>query len=152
MSTTTEIVAGIAEPIVLSQGLNLVDVDYNKEGSDWKLKVFIENKDGDLTLEHCEKVSKILSEELDRVDPITQSYILEVSSPGLERPLKKPEDYERFKGELIKVKTYGPIEGRKEFKGELILYENNIVKIKEKEGVIKIPFNKIADAHLVVDF
>ena len=152
MNTTKEIVAGIAAPIVLSQGLNLVDVDYNKEGSDWKLKVFIENKDGDLTLEHCEKVSKILSEELDRVDPITQSYILEVSSPGLERPLKKPEDYERFKGELIKVKTYGPIEGRKEFKGELILYENNIVKIKEKEGVIKIPFNKIADAHLVVDF
>ena len=152
MSKTTKDVAKIAEPIVLAQGLDLVDVEYNKEGSDWKLKVFIENLDGDLTLDHCENVSKLLSEELDREDPIAQSYILEVSSPGLERPLKKPEDYKRFLGELVKVKTYGPIGGKKEFEGELIYFEEDIVKIKEEEGVIEIPFNKIADAHLTVDF
>ena len=69
----------------------------------------------------------------------------------MDRTLKDPKDFKRFKGETIEVKTYAPIDGSKEFKGELIMYEDNIVKLKNKKGVIDLPFNKIADAHLVVD-
>lgn len=154
MSKNSEIVKGIAEPIVQSQGLNLVDVEYVKEGSNWILRVFIENKGGDLKINHCETVSKILSKELDLIDPIKNSYILEVSSPGIERPLKTVADYERFTGELVKIKTYVAKNGKKEFIGKLENINNDIVKIKLKEqkGVIEIPLGKIARANLTIDF
>ncbi|MFW6410049.1 MAG: ribosome maturation factor RimP [Halanaerobiales bacterium] len=151
MSKTTETVSDLAQPIVNGQGLELVDVVYQKEGSDWILRVFIENRNGDLTLEDCETVSKMLSVELDEKDPISQSYILEVSSPGIERPLKKPEDYLRFKGEKIKLKTYGPINGNKEFVGILKNFDNGQIYIENNKGVIEIPLKKVAEAHLNVD-
>ena len=152
MSKVVDIVKDLAEPLVKTEGLNLVDVDYQKEGSDWILRVFIENLDGELTLEHCENVSKLLSSELDRKDPIDKHYILEVSSPGIERPLKKKEDFIRFKGELIEVKTYAAIEGKKEFRGKLIDFKDKTVIVDDKKGVIEIPFNKIAHANLTFDF
>jgi len=154
MSKNSELVKEIAEPIVESQGLTLVDVEYVKEGSNWILRVFIENNGGDLNINHCETVSKILSKELDLIDPIKNSYILEVSSPGIERPLKTVADYERFTGELVKIKTYVAKDGKKEFIGKLESINNDIVKIKLKEqkGVIEIPLGKIARANLTIDF
>ena len=150
---TTEIVSQMLEPIVEVEGVELVDVVFVKEGSDWVLRVFIENPEGELNLQHCENVSRLLSEELDKKDPIEQSYILEVSSPGIERPLKKEEDYHRFKGELVKIKTYAPVENKKEFVGTLNGIEDQEVLIELKEeGVIRIPWNKIADAHLTFEF
>ena len=152
MSKVVDIVKDLAEPLVKTEGLNLVDVDYQKEGSDWILRVFIENLDGELTLEHCENVSKLLSSELDRKDPIDKHYILEVSSPGIERPLNKKEDFIRFKGELIEVKTYAAIDGKKEFRGKLIDFKDKTVIVDDNKGVIEIPFNKIAHANLTFDF
>ena len=129
MSRVVSIVKEMAEPLVKTEGLNLVDVDYQKEGSDWVLRVFIENLDGDLKLKHCEEISKLLSAKLDREDPIDKHYILEVSSPGIERPLVKEEDFIRFKGELIEVKTYAAIDDKKEFRGKLIDFEDKKVII-----------------------
>lgn len=153
MGKIADTVSSLAEPLVKAEGLSLVDVDYQKEGSDWFLRVFIENIEGELTLADCENVSKLLSDELDRKQPIEKHYILEVSSPGIERPLNKKEDYVRFKGELIEINTYGPIDGKKEFRGKLNDFKDNKVIIDDaKEGVIEIPFNKIAHANLTFDF
>src|SRR6056297_3326253 len=100
MSKIANKVFKLAEPLIEAQGLELVEVDYLKEGGDWVLRVFIENPGGDLTLSHCEKVSKTLSQQLDDLDPIEDSYLLEVSSPGLERPLKKSEDFKENIGKI----------------------------------------------------
>lgn len=153
MGKTTDIISEIVETIVADYGLSLVDVEYVKEGDNWILRVYIENLEGDLSLEHCEKVSRRLSEILDEKDPITDSYILEVSSPGIERPLKKIADYKRFQGELAIIKTYAPIAGEKEFKGTLAGIEKEQVKIQlEGEKELVIPLARIASAHLTIDF
>lgn len=154
MSKITENIYNIAKPVVESQGLNLVDVEYTKEGSERYLRVFIENLDGDVTLENCEDVSKVLSEKLDQLDPINDSYILEVSSPGLERPLKKKEDFDRFKDNLVFIKTYAPINGNKEFNGILVGRENDnvLIKMEGEDEIINIPLDKISTARLAIDF
>ncbi len=154
MSKYTELVSEIAKPIVSSLGLNLVNVEYVKEGSDWVLRVYIENKDGELSIDYCENVSKMLSNELDKKNFIKNSYILEVSSPGIERPLKTPEDYNNFTGEKVIIKTYATVDGRKEFMGKLMGLKDDIVIIKQKgpKGVVKIPLAKIAHAYLTIDF
>ena len=154
MIKTTEKVKGIAEPIVTAQGLNLVDIEYIKEGANWILRVFIENEKGKLDIDKCKIISKLLSKELDRVNPINNSYILEVSSPGIERTLKHANDYKRFTGKLIKVKTYAPINGKKEITGKLEGINNDVIKINigDKKGVIEIPLNKIAQANLTIVF
>ncbi|MFP4197964.1 MAG: ribosome maturation factor RimP [Halanaerobium sp.] len=139
-------------PIAHSENLNLVDVEFLKEGSDWILRVFLENKDGDLTIEECEKVSRALSVILDEEDPIDKSYILEVSSPGLERPLKTEEDFERFKGELIAVKTFKKINGQKEFIGNLKSFEaEKITLILGDDQEITIDYNLVARANLTFE-
>jgi len=154
MSKITDEVFKIAKPIVKANGLELIELDYLKEGSDWILKVFIDNPDGNLNLDHCEKVSKSLSQELDRCDPIDSSYLLEVSSPGLDRPLKSKKDYEKYIGENILITTYAPYQGSKEFEGKLIDFndKNVIIKTSCDKGVIEIPFSKIANAKLTIDF
>jgi len=154
MIKTTEKVKGIAEPIVTAQGLNLVDIEYIKEGANWILRVFIENEKGELNIDKCKIISKLLSKELDRVNPINNSYILEVSSPGIERTLKHANDYKRFTGKLIKVKTYAPINGKKEITGKLEGINNDVIKINigDKKGVVEIPLNKIAQANLTIVF
>ena len=139
-------------PIAHSENLNLVEVDFLKEGSDWVLRIFLENEDGDLTIEECEKVSRALSVILDEEDPIDKSYILEVSSPGLERPLKTAEDFERFKGELIAVKTFKKINGQKEFIGTLKNFEaEKITLTLENEEEISIDYNLVARANLTFE-
>jgi ribosome maturation factor RimP len=121
-------------PIAHSENLDLIEVEFVKEGSDWILRVFLENKNGDLTIEECENVSRALSAVLDEEDPIDDKYILEVSSPGLERPLKSEADFQRFKGELIAVTTYKKIDGQKEFIGNLIDYKDGKIMIELKDG------------------
>lgn len=113
LGKVAETVTDFVLPIAQSENLNLIDVEFLKEGSDWILRIFLENKNGELTIEECEKVSRSLSMILDEEDPIDKSYILEVSSPGLERPLKTEEDFERFKGELIAVKTFKKLKDKK---------------------------------------
>jgi ribosome maturation factor RimP len=154
MSKIKDKVVKIADPIVVSQGLELIDIEYKKESSDWVLRVYIDNPQGVLSIEDCENVSYILSEKLDRDDPIKQSYTLEVSSPGIERPLKKADDFIRYKGSLVAVKTFLPIEGKKIFKGRILGLEGDLLTLEEENnnGIVNIPLNKISDAHLMVEF
>ncbi len=145
----------IAQPIVDAMELELVDVEFVKEGKNHFLRVYVD-KDGGIDIEDCEKVSEQLSEQLDEQDPIESAYFLEVSSPGVERKLKKREDFERFVGSYVYIKTFEPIDGDKEFFGDIKNFENDevtlVVKIKTQTKEVTIPYKKVANAHLAVSF
>ncbi|MDL1969522.1 MAG: ribosome maturation factor RimP [Candidatus Desulfofervidaceae bacterium] len=142
-----EIVEKLARPILESEGLELVDVEFQRETQGWVLRVYID-KEGGVSLDDCTGVSQQLSAALDVEDPIDTAYTLEVSSPGLTRPLKKARDYERYKGQLVQIKTYRSVEGRKVFKGKLIGLEDDVVKIEIEGKVWEIPLKDIAKANL----
>jgi ribosome maturation factor RimP len=135
--------------------LELVEIEFVKEGKNWFLRVYIDKENG-VDIEDCGIVSERLSEKLDELDPITQNYFLEVSSPGAERPLKKAKDFEKAIGKNVFIKTYEPIDGEKGFEGELLYYDGQTVKvemkIKTRKKVIEIPFEKVASARLAVIF
>ncbi len=153
MGKITDNVEKLAQPIVIKEGLELVDLEYVKEGEDYFLRLYIDNEENDIGLEECEKISRLLSEELDSVDPIEKSYILEVSSPGIERPLKKIEDFDRFEGNYATLKTYAPINGEKEFTGTLLKRNDQIVRLQLKnDEIIELQHSSIASARLAVDF
>lgn len=143
----SELATNIAEPY----GLEVVDAEYVKEQGGFVLRVFID-KDGGVTLDDCQMVSEVLSDRLDEIDPIPGSYSLEVSSPGLDRPLKKPSDYERFAGRQVKLKTYAPIDGRKNWKGALIGLEGDAVRVEVDGEEFVVPLKMIARANLVPEF
>ena len=103
----------VAEPLAAELQLELVDVEYVKEGGQYVLR-FLIDKEGGVTLDDCEAFSRIMDSELDRLDPIAHSYQLQVSSPGIERPLKKAADYERFSGRLASLKLFAPLNGARE--------------------------------------
>ena len=155
MSKVTEIVEELTKPIVTELDLELVEVEYVKEGKNWFLRVYID-KDTGVDIEECGLVSEKLSEKLDELDPIPHNYFLEVSSPGVERPLKKAKDFEKAIGKQILVKTYEPIDGEKVFEGKLLTFDGNTVsievKIKTRKKTVEIPFEKIASARLAISF
>ena len=142
----------ILNPIMEELKFELVDVEYVKEGSMWYLRAYID-KPGGITVNDCEAVSRRLSDILDEKDFIEDSYVLEVSSPGLGRPLKKEKDYKRSLGKLIEIRTYRMVEKRKEFTGVLKEYDEKTVTIEEEDGTIK-TFDKseIALIRLAFDF
>ncbi|SDL61254.1 ribosome maturation factor RimP [Halarsenatibacter silvermanii] len=151
---TSERVAGRVETMLSGEDLELVAVDYVKEGSERVLRVFIENREGEVDLEDCERISRGLSDWLDEEDFISESYILEVSSPGLERPLRGREDFSRFAGENVFIRTYAPIEDKKEFTGILQGIDDDTVEVMLKENGkrVALPYSSIAKARLDVDF
>ncbi len=120
-------------PIVESNGFELVDVEYVKEAGNWYLRGYID-KPGGITVNDCEAVSRIFSDKLDEDDFIEDSYIMEISSPGLDRPLKKEKDFARSIGKEVEIRTYRPIEKQKEFYGVLTAYDSNRVTVDE-EGI-----------------
>lgn len=141
----------LVEPIVKSMGFRLFDVEFKPERG-WVLRVILD-KEGGITINDCEEVSKRLSALLDVEDIIPTSYILEVSSPGLTRELTKPEHYEFFKGRLIRVVLRSPLEGKREFKGYISDVKEGILQLKERESgqLLHIPFSTIAKAHLEIE-
>lgn len=151
----TEIVYDLVAPILKNEQLELVDIEFVKEGKNYFLRVFIDGPQG-VGIEECSRVSEPLSERLDEVDPIAFPYFLEVSSPGVERPLKKPKDYEQAIGKNIYIKTYESIDGHKEFEGCLKAFDEEtitmMIKVKNIEKEILIPFKKVASARLAVMF
>ncbi|MFK2825032.1 ribosome maturation factor RimP [Bacillus sp. B190/17] len=155
MSKVIEIVEKMAQPIVEDLQLELVDIEYVKEGKNWFLRIYIDKEQG-VDIEECGIVSERLSEKLDETDPIPYNYFLEVSSPGAERPLKTIRDYERAVGKRVNVKTYEPIEGEKAFEGTLLSFEQKellieyLIKTRKKQVVI--PLEKVAKARLAVTF
>lgn len=146
-----KIIEELALPIINKYQFELEDIEFKKEGHNWYLRLYID-KPGGITIDDCELISKNLSDLLDKVDPIEQSYILEVSSPGLNRPLKKVEDYERFKGHKIEIKLFAPYHGRKNFIGKLNgLIEDKISIEEENNKTVEIPLNTTASVRLYVE-
>ena len=144
-------VTKLVEPIVDELGLFLWDVRFEKEGADWYLKILIDSDEG-ITLEDCEAVSRPLSKRLDETDPIEQSYYLEVSSPGTERELKKPEHFEVCIGDMITVKLIRPLEGKREFYGVLTEYQDGVLKLQNEEEELSFNFADCASVKLRDDF
>jgi len=124
-------------PITDAGGFELVDVEYVKEAGTWYLRSYID-KDGGITINDCETVSRALSEKLDEQDFIEDTYIMEVSSPGLGRPLKKEKDYVRSMGKELELRTYRAFDKQKEFYGTLVAYNDDSVTIEDEDGEKKI--------------
>jgi len=157
MSNITDKIEELVQPILQEMNLELVDIEYVKEGRDWFLRVYIDTPQGGIDIEQCAQVSEQLSVKLDEEDPIKENYFLEVSSPGAERPLKKEADYVAAVGKYVYIKTYEPINGAKEFEGTLLSYSAEEgalleVRIKTRKVKVEIEKEKIALARLAIDF
>lgn len=120
-------------PVIEANNFELVDVEFVKEGSSWYLRLYVD-KEGGITIDDCEIVSRAMSDILDKEDYIEESYILEVSSPGLGRPLKKDKDYVRSMGSEVEIRLYKAVEKQKEFTGILVDFDKNNVTIEVEDG------------------
>jgi ribosome maturation factor RimP len=138
-------------PVLSSQGLELVDVEYRREASGWVLRIYID-REGGVNIDDCTEVSRELGTILEVRDLIPNAYILEVSSPGLTRPLKRLEDFQKFQGHLVKIKTFAPVEGRRNFKGKLLGVEGDLVQVEVDGRGYGIPQKSIAKANLEIEF
>ncbi|AEY65683.1 ribosome maturation factor RimP [Clostridium sp. BNL1100] len=145
--TVTELVS----PVVENLNYELVDVEYVKEGANWYLRVYID-KPGGISIDDCQAVSEQISDLLDKNDPIDQSYYLEVSSPGLDRPLKTEKDFTKYKGELVEVKVFQPIDGKKIFEGELVGLKDNFIVINQDGHEVQFERDKVAIVKRVIKF
>ena len=160
----TEIVEEITADFLGQNGLELYNSEFVKEGKDWFLRVYIdklprEGADGNVEEEYvstddCESVSRFLSAELDRLDPIEQNYYLEVSSPGLDRALLKEKDFIRFCGHMVDISLYKAMDGKKAYQGTLkgLTDDNKIVITDEKGEEIEFPREQVAKTRLAVIF
>jgi ribosome maturation factor RimP len=139
-------------PIMEKHGFELWDVEYVKEGSNWYLRAYID-KPGGIFVNDCEVVSRELSEILDEKDFISEAYILEVSSPGLGRPLKKEKDFMRSVGQEIEIRTYRMVDKRKEFVGILTSYDKDTITIEQEDETTRtFDRSEIALVRLAFDF
>ncbi|QNQ82128.1 ribosome maturation factor RimP [Lactobacillus sp. PV037] len=158
MAKVTEIVANVVAPIAQARGDELVDVEYVKERSQYYLRVYVDRVPGGIDIEEIAELSDIVSEKLDELepDPFPQPYILELSSPGLERPIKTEKDWEKAKGEYVHVGLYKKIDGNKMYEGTLKDFDEDKVildvKIKTRRKEIEIPRDAIANIRFAVEF
>ena len=146
-----EHVRAIADPLLMNEGMELVQVDYRRESRGWVLRLTID-KEGGVTLDDCSRVSQQVGRELDVEDFIPSPYVLEVSSPGLTRPLKTEKDFIKYCNRLIKLRTVDPINSRQQFKGKLLSVSNDQIELEMEEGIVQIPLAKIAKANLEIEF
>ncbi len=147
-----ERVRAVAAPLAEAEGCELVDVQYRREGGGWILRVFLD-KPGGITLDDCQRVSQQLGDLLDVEDPIEHPYTLEVSSPGLERPLVSEADFTRFAGRVVRVQTEAPVEGQRRFRGRLLGIAGGRVRLEVDGGrQVEIPHAGVARANLVVEW
>ena len=145
-------VTKICEPLAAEQGLSIVDICFRRETHGWVLRVLIERIDGLVSVADCSTLSRELSDLIDIEDPIEDKYNLEVSSPGLDRPLTKAEDYKRFSGREITLKTSAPVEGRKNFKGVLSGLVDDTLTIEIDGKTYQLKLKDVAQANLVPVF
>ena len=138
-------------PVLAEHNFELWDVEYVKEAGTWYLRAYID-KEGGIAVDDCEVISRILSDWLDQTDFIEDSYILEVSSPGLGRPLKKERDFERSLGEEVEIRLYKALNKQKEFTGILKAYDKETVTIETAEGELVFNRPDIALMGLAFDF
>ena len=144
-------IEAIVTPVVNKMNLSLVDIEYLQDGGYWYVRVYVENLEGDITLEDCAAISNEIDEDIDSL--IEQRFFLEVSSPGIERPLKKIEDYIRFKGEKSKLSLKHKVDDNKNFEGIIVDSKDGIIYLEVENGkIMKIPFSEVRKANLVYEF
>lgn len=148
----------ILEEFISQRDLEIYDVDFVKEGKDYFLRVYIDRlqhvgkEETYVSTDDCESVSRYLSEKLDEADPIAQNYYLEVASPGMDRELKKEQDFERYGGRLVDVKLYQGLNGKKLISAKLIEKNDEFLILEENDNKIEIPVKNIAKINLAVVF
>ena len=146
----TQSVVEFIEPSLLAKGLELVDVEFKKEGKTWILRVFID-KEGGINLEDCQNVSHLVGDLIEIEDIIKPVYTLEVSSPGLNRVLKKKKDFIKFIGKKIYIQCHAPLNGRKKFIGNLTDFKEQTIHLNVDGKPHAITLNRVAKANLVIE-
>ena len=149
MSKITEQIAALARPVVEEEGCTLWDVEYVREAGTWYLRVFVD-REGGLSIDDCERISRRLDPMLDEADPIPDSYVFEVGSAGAERELKRPRDFEQFTGHEVEVRLYQPMDGQKSFVGTLKEYDGGDVTIETAGKEIRFDKGRVALVRLHV--
>jgi ribosome maturation factor RimP len=145
-------VAEAARPLVEAEGLELVAIEHQREPAGWVLRVYV-GRTGGVSLDDCERVSRQLGDLLDVEDPIEHNYTLEVSSPGLDRPLVTEADFARFTGSLARVQTEEPVGGQRRFRGRVLGVAGGAVRLETEDGrQVEIPHTAIERARLVVEW
>ncbi len=139
----------IAKPIADELGVEIWDIRFLKEGTDWFLRIFIDKPEG-ISINDCENMSRAIDAPLDELDPIEQSYCLEVSSPGLERELTRPEHFERYSGSPVKVKFIRPVNGIREYKGILESSDGKTLVLRLDDGTA-LDFDKKETSYIRAD-
>ena len=154
MSGAVDTVRAVADRVVSARGFELVDIEMKRSQGGHLVRLYVDKPSG-IGLEDLQLVSEEVSAILDVEDPITAAYTLEVSSPGLDRPLKRETDYQRFLGRLAKLSSYELVDGRRHWTGRLEAFEDGVVSLRlEKEGgaLARVPFDKISHGRLEVEF
>lgn len=146
MANIADTVTSLIKETVEAQGVSLWDVRFVKEGADWFLRIFIDKEEG-ISIDDCVNVSHAIDPIIDEADPIDRSYTMEVSSPGIDRELTKPEHFVKMQGKEIKVKLYKALDGSKEITGNLVSFNDNLV-IKTEAGELSIEKAQIAKVYL----
>ena len=147
----TQSVTELIEPGLLADGLELVDVEFKKEGKNWILRIYID-REGGVTLSDCQKVSRLAGDLIEVEEVIEPVYTLEVSSPGLNRVLKKEKDFLKYSGKKIYVQCHAPMDGRKKFTGILRGFIDQSIHLEVDGQHYTIPLNLVAKANLVIEF
>ena len=142
-----EVIRALVEPVVVYAGMELIDVEYGREPSGVILRLTID-KPGGVTIDDCSDISRLAGDLLDAKDSVPGSYNMEVSSPGINRPLKKKDDFERFAGQKVLIKTRELIDGCRNFKGILNGTKDDFIVISSEKTVFSIPFELVAKARL----
>ena len=151
MSKITERVFDLARPVVEEEGCSLWDVEYLREAGTWYLRIYID-KDGGVSIDDCERISRRLDPILDEADPIPESYVFEVGSAGADRELKRPSDFAQFMGAEVEVKLYKPLDGSKSCVGKLVGYEEGTVVLDWRGKELRFAPSQIAQVRLYVSF
>lgn len=146
----SQTVTNLIEPVLMAEGLELVDVEYKKEGKNWVLRIFID-KDGGVTVEDCQKVSRLTGDLIEVEETIATHFNLEVSSPGLDRVLKREKDFLKFKGRQIRLHSLSPIDNRRKFTGILKDFKDQTVFMESDGKLFEIPLRQIGKANLVIE-
>ena len=144
-------VTKLLEPVFREGSIELVDVEYEKTGKIWTLRVFIDKNQG-VTVGDCQKLSREIEDLIEVHELISVPYVLEVSSPGLDRSLEKDRDFLRNKGKRIKIKTFSPINNKKQFSGTIKSFANKTLFLENREGTLEIQIDQIAQAKLIIEF
>lgn len=144
-------VAPLIQPLFDEIGFELVDIEYLAEHGRWVLRIFVD-KEGGITLDDCARVSREIGDLIDVKDFISHEYVLEVSSPGLNRPLKKEKDFLRANDKKVKVKMAMPIKGRRNFTGYLRRFQDGTLYLEVENDLVALPLEHVAKANLVYEF